>query len=428
MFRKLLKKDYYFFEIQKILKKARTDSKLLNKVGITKELSLRWVLFNKNFVIKNIIKTLKKGLYTNPTAKEIILKVNDKERLLYSFDWHEKLLQSVVANILSTHFENFYSDGLNSYRKGRGSYSTLKDLVLFLAQIKDENIYLVKTDISSYGDSIKHEILFDVLNYYIKDDNFLNILKKIIKFNYIEALTNEIKIKEIGLPTGSPVNNVLTNIFLSDLDYEITKNISYGKYYRYGDDIFFVSTNVNEFNFVKNKILDTVSKKELAINEDKFDEYICEVTDKSILIIKYLGFNIDFNNMLITLTKEKDLEIKDAIITVFKRIVLNTRFENYSEKKKLKILIINFKKYFSKTDIYSQILTYFGVVNDESYWKNLDLWIAQTTVSKAYNIPKRKAFKKVTYKKLRELGLFSLVHTKRIHSQKNKNKLSKYLK
>lgn len=427
MFKALLNKTLYENEFDKILNKVAGNKKLLETFNVTKELTLRWFLYNRSFVIKNIIKTLKQNKYETPEAVEKKVLVKDKHRLLYAFDWHEKLLQSVLANILTKHLENFYTESLASYRKGRGTYETLKSIVDFLILNKDNNFYLIKTDISAYGDSIDHEILFKILDKYIKDPEILKLINKIINFKYYEAETKKLLLKEIGLPTGSALNNVMTNIFLNDLDTKIVENTKYGKYFRYGDDIFFISTNEEEFKVVKTLILENTNLLKLKINKDKFAEHFVEKTNTGEFVLKYLGFNVDFVENVISLTEEKDTELKSHLIELVKRVLIVIRKSKYKEPDKLLILIKNFKNYLLKSDFFSQLIAFFGIVNDATYWKNLDLFLAELIVSNAYVVPKRKVFKKVPYKTLRLKGLPSLLHLSRIYRKGDLKRVYKYL-
>jgi len=427
MFKELLNKENYFFEFQKLLFKSKASPSLLNKAYLNKEVSLRWVLYNKDFIINNIIKLLKKDQYQIPTAIETCVATKTKQRYLYAFDWHEKIFQAVLSNVLSKFFETLYTENLKSYRKGKGTYSTLKELISYLLANDNDNYYLIKTDISSYGDSIDHNELLLTLNKYIPDNKLINIIEKILQFNYISYQDKQMHKKEIGLPTGSAINNVLTNIFLNDLDWEIVNNINNGRYYRYGDDIFFISKEESEFNFVKEKILANINEKKLKINKEKFNEFYIEKNDNNIVILKYLGFNIDFNRQVISLTKEKDLELRKEFVYFTRRIILNYKFENFSTRQRLKILIRNYRKFLLKTEILSRFLSYFGIVNDKIYWKNLDIWIASYLSSKAYKVALRKGFKKVPFKLLRAYKLPSLVHLKRIYTNSNLKKVYKYL-
>lgn len=428
MFKVLLDKTLYNKEIDKIFAKTIGNKKLLDNYSVNKEVTLRWFLYNKNFVIKNIIKTLKQKNYKTPEAVEKKVLIKNKYRLLYAFDWHEKLLQSVLASMLTKHFENYYTDSLASYRKGRGTFETLKTIVDFLIINKDNNFYLIKTDISAYGDSIDHEILFNTLNKYITDTELLELLKKIINFKYYESETKTLLNKEIGLPTGSPLNNAMTNIFLNDLDTKIVELTKLGKYFRYGDDIFFISTDEDEFKIVKNLILENTNLLKLKINKDKFAEHIVEKNSTGDFVLKYLGFNVDFINNVISLTKEKDLELKTLLTELVKRILVVIRKAKYKEKEMLLVLIKNFKNYLSKSDFFSQLISFFGIVNDDKYWKNLDLFIAEIIVSSTYRLPKRKVFRKVSYKTLRQHGLPSLLHLSRIYRKGSLTRVYKYLK
>lgn len=102
-----------------------------------------------------------------------------------------------------------------------------------------EPIYLILLDI----------ILQSIQNSYYDEDG------------YIQKLEN-------GLPSGSPLVPVLENIYLAQMDKEVssTKDCFYG---RYGDDFIFVHHDLVEMEKVETKILKFVGEKSLNVNESK---------------------------------------------------------------------------------------------------------------------------------------------------------------
>ncbi|MEI6080766.1 MAG: hypothetical protein WCQ53_09055, partial [bacterium] len=182
MIDKLLDKNLFYLEFSKLKKKVASDRSLLDKFEVNSSVTLGWLLDNQDFVIQEIFNTIKKKSYKTPVAKEKKVLIKEKERLLYGFDWHEKVFQSVIAQVLTEAFEPILSDNLSSYRKGKGPYSTLIKLCEFLSDVGDkQSLFIIKKDIKSYGDSIDHEQLFDLLAKQIpKDDYLFDILKRII--------------------------------------------------------------------------------------------------------------------------------------------------------------------------------------------------------------------------------------------------------
>ncbi len=417
MIDKVLDKNLFYQEFSKLKKKVEKDPSLLDKFEVNNTVTLGWLINNQDFVISEIFNTLEKKKYKTPVAKEKLVVIKAKERLLYGFDWHEKVLQGVIAEVLTKHFEPTLSDNLNSYRKGRGPYTTLLKLCEFLSGVADKDkLFVIKKDIKSYGDSIDHKILFSLLSKHFYDSDYIiDVLKKIIQFEYIESGTGLRKQKTIGMPTGSPINNVMVNFFLSDMDNEIDK--LGGKelcYFRYGDDIFIASQNKELAKEADGILNSFVSSKALIFNEEKnVNDLIGDLVSK-VNRFKYLGLVVSTKGK-IGLTKEKEDVIKQEIERNLKKVLVMLRNVKLSPREKIKALIKAARSEIAKTDLFSNLASYFIIVNDDDYWKSLDLWVAETILRLVYKRKTGKNFDRCSYKDLRAMKLPSLVHARRLY-------------
>ena len=429
MIDKVLNKNLFYQEFSKLKKKVEKDPTLLDKFEVNETVTLSWLLDNQDFVISEIFNTLQKKGYKTPVAKEKLVVIKEKERLLYGFDWHEKVLQGVIAEVLTKHFEPILSENLNSYRKGRGPYATLLKLCEFLSGVTNKkDLFVIKKDIKSYGDTIDHEILFSLLSKYLpKEDYIVDVLRKIIQFDYIEYQTGIKKQKKIGMPTGSPINNVMVNFFLSDMDSEIDKLGGQELcYFRYGDDIFIASKN-RELAKTADDILNSfVSSKALIFNEEKnVNDLLGDLVSK-VNHFKYLGLVVSTHGR-IGLTKEKEEVIKHEIEKNLKKVLVMLRDIKLTPREKIDALIKASRTEIAKTDLFSNLSSYFIIVNDDDYWKSLDLWVAETILRLVYKRKTGKNFDRCSYKDLRTMKLPSLVHARRLYLR-NHEQFREYLK
>lgn len=416
MIQKLLDKEIYVDEFKKLKHKIKERALSSDSYNVTETVTAGWAIRNEDFIIKNIIKTLKNREYQTPIAKEKNVLINEKYRLLYGFDWHEAVLQGAMAKVLSDIYAPVFSDSLQSYRKGRGTHNTLLALSKYLSDIPaDKKVYILRKDIKSYGDSIPHDKLFEILKATLDEkDYFFEVLKKVIGFEYYDFETKKLKTKTIGLPTGSPLNNVITNIFLTDLDKRIDSFIPECCYYRYGDDIL-VATQSKTVSEKISAILDEmIIIKKLKFSEDKSQDFSFDPISGLNPKFKYLGLMVNPKGS-ISLTPEKDEELKNEIKDTLIKIHRMTK--KITTDKKLSITTLNkiVKQLFFKTDLNSELLSYFPVVNDEDYWRKLDLWIAKELLAVVYHKSGERVFKKYPFKKLREDGLISLRHIRRLY-------------
>ena len=415
MLNKVLDKNLFYEEFKKLKSKVKKDKNLLYKAEVNSAITLGWVIHNQDLVIDELMKSIKQGLYDTPTAVEKEVLIKNKKRLLYGFDWHEKVLQAVVSRVLSDYFETVYSESLSSYRKGRGSFLVLSKVSSFLSKINNkDNIFIIKKDIKSYGDNIDHELLFEMLSAFIKDKTLMELIKKIIRFNYVEFGTKAIKVKDKGMPTGSPINNIMVNLFLSDLDKKI-ESLSADDlcYFRYGDDIFIASQNKSLIQKAEAVLNRYISQKNLEFNDEKSVEWVINDIFRS-KKFKYLGLMVGLDGV-ITPTPEKDEQIKQEIKDLLKKVLVMNRTLKLSKKEKVLSLIRATRESLFRTDLFCDLSSYFLVINDERYWKELDLWIAKTILRLVYKTGSDKNFGKFSYQDLRKTGLPSIVHSRRLY-------------
>ena len=416
MIEKLLKKEPYSTEFKKLRTKLHTGKVRPKDYEVNESITLAWTLYNEDFIIKEIIKDLKEQKYETPHALEKNVTIEDKDRLLYTFDWHEKVLQGAIAALLTQILEPLLSNSVNSYRKGRGSHNTLIQLSNYIKSFNDDQkIYILKRDIKSYGDKIPHKKLLDVLTKYVpKEDYLFEVITKTLKFDYIEAGTGKLKQKDLGLPTGSPINNVIVNMFLMDLDKQIDKYSDDSCYFRYADDILVATTKKDVAEKIKIILSQSMLDKELTFNQEKVRDLTFDKVEHRDESFKYLGLMVKTNGEL-TLTKEKDKKIRDEIKQTILKIHKMTSRITRNKEDRVKNLIRASKSFFYKTDFLVTLSSYFPIVDDESYWEELDLWVARTILSNVYEQQGDRVFKKYPFKKLRQKGLPSIRHLRRLY-------------
>lgn len=416
MIEKLLKKEPYLPEFKKLRDKLNSGKLRLTDYELTESITLAWTLYNEDFVISELIKDLKAKRYETPYALEKRVSIDGKDRLIYAFDWHEKILQGVAAGLLSSVIEPEMSGSLHSYRKGRGSHNTLMSLSNYIRSFsEDQSLYVIKRDIKSYGDNIPHDQLFEVLEKYVpKNDYLFEVIRKMIEFKYYDHSTKELKQKDKGLPTGAPLNNVIVNMFLMDMDKRIDKYGSKSSYFRYGDDILTVTPDKSTAEEIRKVLQDFISSKELSFHEEKMADITFDRTSLRDESFKYLGLMVRPDGEL-ALTKEKDKKIKDQIKQTILKINRMSVKVTKDKEKRIKSLISSVRSLFYKTDLMIQLSSYFPIVNDEDYWQELDLWTAKLLLGCAYDQKSEKVFQRYPFKKLRQKGLPSIRHLRRLY-------------
>ncbi len=163
--------------------------------------------------IDALIETLRKERYQWKPARRIsILKKKGKKRLLGLPTWSDKLIAEVIRMILSAYFEPQFSDHSHGFRPGRGCHTALREVSYQWAGTS----WFIEGDISACFDSLNHELLIETLSKHIHDGRFIHLIQKLLDAGYLEDWKFNRTLS--GVPQGSIVSPVLSNILLDALD------------------------------------------------------------------------------------------------------------------------------------------------------------------------------------------------------------------
>ena len=148
-----------------------------------------------------------------PARREYIAKKNsDKKRPLGIPGGNDKLVQEVVRMILESIFERNFSKQSHGFRPRRSCHTAL-------LQIHDTftgTHWFVEGDIQACFDSFDHQVVIELLRRRVEDEAFIQLIWKFLKAGYMEQW--EYHPSYDGVPQGSGISPILSNIYLSELD------------------------------------------------------------------------------------------------------------------------------------------------------------------------------------------------------------------
>ncbi|HYU71121.1 MAG TPA: reverse transcriptase/maturase family protein, partial [Ktedonobacteraceae bacterium] len=163
--------------------------------------------------IDSIIETLRHERYRWKPARRVwIPKKNGKKRPLGVTTWSDKLVAEVVRLILNAYFDVQFSDHSHGFREGRGCGDALQEIY----HTWKGCVWIIEGDISDCFGSLSHELLISLLSEKIHDGRFIQLVKQLLDAGYLE----EWKFNQTlsGVPQGSVVSPILSNILLNKLD------------------------------------------------------------------------------------------------------------------------------------------------------------------------------------------------------------------
>ena len=273
--------------------------------GLTVDELLPYLRENK----EELIAKLKDGSYKPSPVKRVeIPKPNGGRRKLGIPTVVDRMVQQAIAQVLTPIFERVFSDNSFGFRPHRGAQDAIAKVVDLYNQGYRRVIDL---DLKAYFDNVNHDLMMKYPQQYIDD---LWILRLIRKFLTSGVLDHGLFAKsEKGTPQGGPLSPLLANIYLNELDKELTRRGHH--FVRYADDcnIYVKSQRAGE-RVMKSITIFLEKQLKVKVNPDKSKV-------GSPLRLKFLGFSlgVDRNGAYARPAKESQKRVKQALKQITKR-------------------------------------------------------------------------------------------------------------
>ena len=259
------------------------SKKMIEQVISRKNMHLAYkhVLANKGSagVDSMRVKELKHFIETNGTATVLrmvnncylpqpilgvsIPKSKGRTRLLGIPTVVDRWLQQSVAQAITPKFEFEFKEHSYGFRPGKNAHQCIQQVQRYIDEGYQD---IVDIDLKNFFDEVDHCLLLQLLYRKVKCPVTLRLIRKWLRAPIL--INGKLSKRRKGVPQGSPLSPLLSNIMLHELDKELEKQGL--KYVRYADDFSIYTKSKSMARKVGNAVfLFLKNKLKLSINREK---------------------------------------------------------------------------------------------------------------------------------------------------------------
>jgi len=185
--------------------------------------------------------------------------------------YEDKLVQGIMAKVLSEIYEPRFLDCSYGFRPNRNCHDVIREINQTIMTKKVN--YILDADIKGFFDNVDHEWLVKFLENDIQDKNFIRYVVRFLKAGIME--NGNVSDSDKGTPQGGLISPVLANVYLHyvlDLWFEkVAKRYLRGEayLYRYADDYVVLFQYEDDAKRFYEVMLKRLAKFKLTVAEEK---------------------------------------------------------------------------------------------------------------------------------------------------------------
>ena len=246
--------------------------------GMTGEKAYLWFGMNGYSVSEE----LKKGRYKPmPVVGFLVAKKNGGYRRLVKTAAADTVIQNVIADTVREKCETLFSDSSHAYRPGKGVFTALEQY----CRLAEGHSFAANVDPISCFDNIDRNVLKTAVSEFFGDEALTDLIMSFV--NVPVYSDGKFEYPERGIFQGTPVSNMLSNIYLHALDTFLEgEGIPF---VRYADDVVIFAKNLSSIETsVRRTKAFMVERLKLLPNEKK-----CRIDNS--LNISFLSHRFESN-------------------------------------------------------------------------------------------------------------------------------------
>lgn len=175
----------------------------------------------------------------------------------------DRLLQQAISQWLSPMYEPTFSTRSYGFREGRNAHQAVLQAQQYLEEGKE---WVVELDLDQFFDRVNHDKLMGELAKRVADKGTLKLIRSYLNSGIMEG--GLVSARTEGVPQGSPLSPLLSNIILDALDKELEARGH--SFVRYADDVSIYVRSKRSAQRVMETITEYLEKElRLKVNREK---------------------------------------------------------------------------------------------------------------------------------------------------------------
>ena len=349
---------------------------------------------------------------------------NGKQRTLYVSPWEERIVDLMLYRALNRRLHSWFSPNSYAYRDFGFSLDHCQSRISSVIRSSCGALYLVKRDISDYFASVDHKILLAQLSQLIDPADYLfQLLTQRVLFRYQQD--DQIHTAAVGIPFGSAMACLFANIYLTGMD-RLIETVPGVSYFRYADDILLLAPS-RKLALAARQTLETSLAElklgmkashsiDLALSSAPQSKSQFQSNDPAFTPaaeFRHLGLLFRADGT-VALSRDKLRKVQNLFRFAFRRG--RRRWKKIADpQQKAAALIALAAEAIDKGLRNVAILDYYlKHVDDHQQLRLLDRWLAEEVLASVFGGHKKGHFRRISFGRLRQMGLPSLVHRQRL--------------
>lgn len=199
-----------------------------------------------------------------------------KRRKISAAPFRDRVVHHALCNLIEPIFESRFIAHSYANRSGKGTHRALDRLQGLARRYR----YVLRADVVQHFPSLDHALLRAKLERVI-DEQEVRWLVDVILASGVDVLASEYAMvyfpgddllaacRPRGLPIGNLSSQFWSNVYLSDFDWFVQRELGCGDYLRYVDDFALFSDCKTKLNTWKDAIIDRLAEDRLTIHRDQ---------------------------------------------------------------------------------------------------------------------------------------------------------------